>query len=40
MLLIKPFEYQGLIILHSEILSNQGHDILCKVKRPTTGYKT
>ena len=29
MLLIKPFEYQGLIILHSEILSNQGHMTSC-----------
>ena len=29
MLLIKPFECQGLIILHSKILSNQGHMTSC-----------
>ena len=29
MLLIKPFEYQGLIILHSEILSIQDHMTSC-----------
>ena len=38
-ILIKPFEYQRLVILPSEILSNQGHMTSC-VKRPTTGYET
>ena len=28
-ILIKPFEYQGLIILPSKILSNQGHMTSC-----------
>ena len=29
MLLIKPFEYKGLIIHHSKILSNQGYMTSC-----------
>ena len=28
-ILIKPFEYQGLIMLPSKILSNQGHMTSC-----------
>ena len=37
-MLFQPFEYQQLIILPSEMLSNHRH-VLHKIKRPT-GYKT